>query len=47
MEQGMFNKPYRPFSPVQKWQLRFRWLVMRIFGPATILAGAARWWGWL
>ena len=47
MEQGTFEKSYRHLSPVVKWQLRFRWLVMRIFGPATILAGLARAWGWL
>lgn len=47
MEEG--SKSYRPISPVQKLQLQFRWFVMWIFGPATILVGLWRLlctWGW-
>lgn len=38
------NKPY---SPVLKWQLAVRWMIMRILGPMTILAGLLRYFGWL
>jgi hypothetical protein len=34
-------------SPVLKWQLRLRWIIMRIVGPMAIVAGILRLFGWL
>lgn len=44
MEDGT-PKSYR--SPVLKWQLAVRWMIMRILGPLVILAGVLRYYGWL
>ena len=38
------NKPY--LSPVVRWQLRYRWFVMFVAGPAILVLALGRKCGW-